>query len=641
MDTNINRMRELIEVLRRENDAYYLHDDPIVTDHEYDAQMDELAALEQKTGIILGGSPTQKVSGGVLEGLVKVAHPKPMLSADKTKSIDEVLAFVKKAPATGIPAYVSWKLDGLTLVATYKQGKLAQLVTRGDGMVGEDVTHNAQGITNLPLCIDTLEDTVVVRGECVIDWQDFGELNNRLGGSYSHPRNLAAGSVRLLSPEESRTRKLRFKAFELVTPQVDTKTEQWQKMELYGFSVVGHYPLGSDAERCIKSMSPDVYPSPVDGLIIEYNDLVFGRGLGATGHHERSKIALKWADETYKTKFRSVELQPTRTGLVSLTAVFDPVDMDGVTVSRATLHNLTYFETLKLGVGDEIEVYRANMVIPAIAKNNTESGSYVLPETCPCCGEKLEVVQPNKTKFLCCPNHDCPAKLVRQFVRFCSRGGMDIRGLSDSLLEKLIENCLVYDFADIYKLKNRKGEIAQLDGMGQKSAQKLLDAIEASRKTTLHQIIAAFGIPLVGKTAGKSIEAYFKTCDKFIHAMNDGFDFHALPDFGDAMCESLKNFWSKNAVRFMRVCNCVNIEAADEETGGALSGKTIVITGTLSVSRDEMAKLLESHGAKISGSVSKKTDYLLAGESAGSKLEKAKTLGVTIISEEDIRNLLK
>lgn len=642
MDPKIKRMRELIEILQRENDAYYLHDDPIVTDYEYDAQIDELAALEKETGVILGGSPTQKVSGGILDGLAKVTHPKPMLSADKTKDVEEVVRFIKKAPANGISAFVSWKLDGLTLVATYKNGDLVQLVTRGDGVVGEDVTNNARGIANLPLHIDTIEDTVVVRGECIIDRSDFEELNERLGGVYSHPRNLAAGSVRLLNPEESGHRKLRFKAFELVVPETNTKDMQWNLMTMYGFLCVHHVGVSMDTvQAIIKSMTPDVYPSPVDGLIIEYNDQVFGRGLGTTGHHERSKIALKWADETYKTKFRGVELQPTRTGLVSLTAMFDPVDMDGAVVSRATLHNYTYFKALQLGIGDELEVYRANMVIPAIAKNNTKSGSYTLPDACPCCGAKLETVRPNETEFLRCPNTECPAKLVRQFIHFCSRGGMDIRGLSESLLEKLIDNGFVHDFADIYKLEGHKDDIAKLDGMGEKSAQKLLDAIEVSRKTTLHQLIASFGIPLVGRTAGKAIEAYFGTYDKFIAALQTGFDFHKLPDFGDAMCESLQNFWAHNATRFCNVLSCVTIEAPKTASSRVLSGKTIVITGTLSVSRDEMAKLLEEHGAKISGSISKKTDYLLTGASAGSKLQKANSLGVSIIDETAIRKLIE
>lgn len=645
-DSKIIRMRELVELMQIESDAYYLRDDPIVTDHEYDAQFDELQHLEQETGVILGGSPTQKVGGGVLDGLKKVTHPKSMLSADKTKSIDEIISFIKKAPANGVLAHISWKLDGLTLVATYKNGDLAQLVTRGDGEVGEDVTHNAKGIRNLPLHIDTMEETVVVRGECTIDWSDFETLNDRLGGIYSHPRGLAAGSVRLLDANESRSRKLRFKTFELVTPITDTKERQWQLMDMYGFQNVYHLPITSEAvlRAAVDAMDPQTYPGPVDGLIIEYNDQVFGRSLGATGHHERSKIALKWADETHKTKFRGVRLQPTRTGLVSLTAEFDPVEIDGSTVARATLHNLTFFEGLKLGIGDEIEVYKANMIIPAIAGNNTKSNTYKLPDTCPCCGAKLEVVKPNETEFLRCPNDDCAAKHVRRFEHFCSRGRMDIRGLSGSQLEKLVDAGLVHDFTDIYKLADHKNEIAALDGMGERSAEKLLEAIEASRKTTLQQVIAAMGIPLVGRTAGKELA---KWChddpDTFLLTVSSFDALAKVPGFGEAMRTSLLDWWykPKNQEMFETLLAQLDIQIpVQANTSGKLSGKTVVITGTLSISRDEMATKLEAAGAKVSGSVSKKTDFVLAGENAGSKLAKAKALGIQVLSEADATAML-
>lgn len=638
----IARMRELIDQMRVESEAYYLHDDPIVTDHEYDHQFDELAQLERETGVILGGSPTQKVSGGVLSGLQKVSHLKPMLSADKTKRVDDLVDFAKKGPGS---VWVSYKLDGLTLVATYIEGKLHSLVTRGDGQVGEDVTHNATGIKGLPLTISQSE-MVVVRGECVIDNADFEELNASLGGVYSHARNLAAGSVRKLDPKDAYFRRLQFKAFELVAPEQDTKAAQWALMERCGFQSVTHRLAQTPGElpELIRQFDPTTYTSPVDGLIIEYDDQVFGRGLGATGHHERSKIAFKWQDTTHKTIFRGVRLQPTRTGLVSLTAEFDPVEIDGAMVSRATLHNLTFFESLRLGEGDELEVYKANMIIPAIARNNTRSGGYTLPDVCPCCGAKLERIQPNMTEFLSCPNEDCAAKQVRKFEHFCSRDRMDIRGLSGSLLEKLLSAGYVRTFGDLYNLSEYKEKIAQMDGMGEKSAQKLLDAIEASRQTTLHQLIAAMGIPLVGRSAGRAIESYTHgSTSTFVHLLDDGFDFQQIPDFGEAMAKSLLDWWHEHESEFLAVATEVTVKApaALPAGGGAFQGKTVVITGTLSCGRSEMAALLESNGAKVSSSVSSKTDYVLAGENAGSKLDKAKALGVSVISEAEARQMME
>lgn len=633
---NIKRMKELIRLLNAESDAYYLKDDPIVTDAQFDAQMDELTQLEQELGIILAGSPTQKVGGGILDGLEKVVHPKPMLSADKTKSIDDLVKFAGDQLVS-----VSWKLDGLTLVLTYEDGKLVQAATRGDGTVGEDVIHNAKTIGNLPLVIPTKE-RVVVRGECVISWKDFSAFNETLDEPYSHPRNLAAGSVRQLDSNEAAKRPIKFLAFKLVEPVVATKVEQWLELTRVGFEVP-HFAFAR-AEYIgglVKSQAfdPKTYENPVDGLIFEYNDIQYGMSLGATGHHERNIIALKWADEVYKTRFRGVRLQPTRTGLVSLTAEFDPVDIEGVKVARATLHNLTFFKNLKLGVGDEIEVYRANMVIPAIAQNNTKSGTYALPNTCPCCGTKLEITKPNETEFLRCPNPNCAAKQVRRFAHFCSRGCMDIRGLSESALEKLIEAGLLHELADIYKLGDHKEEIARLDGMGKQSAENLLKAIEDSRDTTLWRVVASMGIPLVGKAAGKAL-------DDWCHGDPDVFcrtvdtNLTAIPDFGEAMSRNLKAWWADHYAEFEAVLNEVRIVTPTAAAGGVLAGKTVVLTGALSISRDEMTAKLEAAGAKVSGSVSKKTDYVLAGENAGSKLDKAKALGVKVISEAEALDLL-
>lgn len=644
----VARMRELIAVMKKEADAYYLYDDPIVPDSVYDAQFDELVALEKETGIILGGSPTQKVGGGILEGLKEVVHPKPMLSADKTKSIDELVAFAKKSDRVS----VSWKEDGLTLVLTYRNGVLFQAVTRGDGEVGEDVTEAAKTIPSIPLKLPLanpdIDGNIVVRGECVISRNDFNEINKSLEVPYSHPRNLAAGSIRKLSVAEVSQRPLHFKAFELVTnDDFESKAATWNALWIFGFDTA-EYEMCTAEElpEVIKKFKPEEYPYPVDGLIVEYDDLAFGTSLGATGHHEKNKIALKWEDETYKTIFRGVRTQTTRTGTVSLTALFDPVKIDGSTVQKATLHNVTFFENLELGVGDEIEVFKSNKITPAIAKNNTRSNTFPTPDTCPCCGSKLIRFTPEKTTFLRCPNEECSARKVRQFVHFVSRSAMNIDGLSEATLEKLLAGGFIKDFSGIYwSIHNSMEEIAYgVEGMGVNSVGNLLNAIDKSRDTTLARLVTAFGIPLVGKAAGKTIDHFFGgDVEAFEQALDDpNFDFHQLKDFGDAMCASLAAWWSDNKESWRSVVSQVTVarKTAPAAAASPFAGKTVVITGTLSCSRDQMAATLEAAGAKVSGSVSAKTDFVLAGEKAGSKLDKAHRLGVTVLIEAEVNSML-
>lgn len=644
----VSRMRELIAVMKKEADAYYVYDDPIVPDSVYDAQFDELAALEKETGIILGGSPTQKVGGGILDGLKEVVHPKPMLSADKTKSVDALVAFAKKSNRVS----VSWKEDGLTLVLTYRNGELVQAVTRGDGEVGEDVTEGAKTIPSIPLKLPLanpgIDGDIVVRGECVISWADFNEINKGLEVPYSHPRNLAAGSIRKLSVAEVSQRPLHFKAFELVSSEgFESKAATWKAMQTFGFDTAEYEMCAAEElPEVIKKFDPEEYPYPVDGLIVEYDDLAFGASLGATGHHERSKIALKWEDETHKTIFRGVRAQTTRTGTVSLTAFFDPVKIEGSTVQRATLHNVTFFENLELGVGDEIEVYKANKIIPAIAENNTRSNTFPTPDTCPCCGTKLIRFTPEKTTFLKCPNESCSARKIRQFAHFVSRPAMDIEGLSEATLEKLLAGGFIKEFSDIYRsIHSNMEEIANsIEGMGVNSVGNLLNAIDKSRDTTLARLVTAFGIPLVGKSAGKAIDKFFGGDEAtFAAALDDPtFDFHQMNGFGDAICASLASWWAENRGEWLSVVAQVNVAhtAAAAAAEGPFVGKTVVLTGTLSCSRNEMAARLEAAGAKVTGSVSAKTDYVLAGENAGSKLSKAKDLGITVISESKAEEML-
>jgi len=450
------RMHQLIRQIRQADTAYYKHDAPIMSDLEYDRLMDDLVALEEHSGVILSNSPTQHVAGETLETLAEVRHTKPMLSAAKTKSIDHLIRF-----ASGRDVLLSWKMDGLTLVLRYENGHLKQAITRGrDGIIGEDVTHTVKTFLNVPLTIP-ISEAFEVRGEGVISWKNFDTINADLDDAYSHPRNLAAGSVRKLDASEAQKRMLEFWAFDLVSDSLESGSKHAQQKLLVccGFSVIPYLYLplscsARDIERAILSMQPTRFDYPVDGLIMEYDDLAYGRSLGATGHHENRLIALKWADELYETTFRSIELATTRTGMVSLTARFDPVNMDGATVGRAYLHNLDNFHALQLGSGDAIRVYRANMIIPQIADNLTKSGTYRLPTSCPCCGAALEVGETTGgTHQLFCRNRSCAARLVQKFVHFCDKSRMNIEGLSETTLEKLIGHGWIHTFADLYDLE--------------------------------------------------------------------------------------------------------------------------------------------------------------------------------------------
>lgn len=452
-NTNLERMRELIEQLTEADIAYYKNDAPIMTDLEYDRLTEELASLEHDTGLVLSGSPTQKVSGEILESLAEVRHTKPMLSAGKTKSIEDLIRF-----AAGRAVLLSWKVDGLTLVLRYEYGKLKQAITRGrEGLIGEDVTHTVRTFRNVPLSIPTKE-SFEVRGEGVISWESFHRINASLEEPYTHPRNLASGSTRKLDAGEASKRRLEFWAFELVSDHLEPESKLGQQTFLQdnGFSVVPYIYLDvlhseQMLRDTIKSMDPKKFAYPVDGLIMEYEEIRYGKSLGATGHHENRLIALKWEDELYDTHFRGVELATTRTGMVSITGLFDPVNIDGTLVGRAYLHNLDVFDEFQFGIGDKIRVYKANMIIPQIADNRTPSNTYALPMTCPCCDEPLTVKRTSGgTRQLYCVNPHCAAKLVQKFAHFCEKTRMNIEGLSATTLEKLIGHGWVHNFGDLY-----------------------------------------------------------------------------------------------------------------------------------------------------------------------------------------------
>lgn len=642
MEAKIARMKELLEIMKKEEQAYYLNDNPIVSDREWDVQFDELTALEQETGVIFASSPTQNVGGGVLDGLEKVVHSKPMLSAAKTKNTEDIDAFAKKGTCS---CMVSWKLDGLTLVIRYHNGKLDKVITRGDrGEVGEDVTHNRASIIGIPEYIPCARD-VEVRGECIISWENFNELSKSLPEPPAHPRNLAAGSVRMLSQKDSFTRELQFVAFELVQPEVSTVLESYEFLERQGFSVIPHILTPDPAKTISDGMfNPAAYVFPTDGLIVEYNDKVFGKSLGATGHHERCRIAYKWQDDTHRTHFLGVRIQPTRSGILSLTALFEPVMIHGSKVQKATLHNVDIFRRLHLGIGDELEVYKANMIIPAVAKNNTKSGTYELPDTCPCCGGKAVVEQRGETNYLVCTNPRCSAKRVRQFEHFCSRSYMEVSGLAGATLETLVDEGIIKSFADIYHLDRYKAQIVALDGFGERSYEKIQAGVETSRDATLAAFLAAFGTPLIGRHIGKLLEKEFGTLDALLKAVDDGFDFSSLDGMGPKKAANLVAWLTDPESRqeVLDVAKEVRFKAAPKTAAdNPFKDKTVVATGSLvHFSRDGINKKLEELGAKAGSSVSKKTDYVIAGPGAGSKLAKAQSLGVPVLTEQEFLDIL-
>ena len=649
--TNLERMKELVEILTKADIAYYRDECPIMSDREYDRLYDELASLEHDTKLILSGSPTQKVSGEIMEGLTEVIHSKPMLSADKTKSINDLVNF-----AAGKDVILSWKLDGLTLVLRYENGKMIQAITRGrEGLVGEDVTHTVKQFLNVPLSVPIYE-SFEVRGEGVISWKNFNEINSSLTEPYSHPRGLASGSTRKLDANEAKKRKLEFFAFELISNEIKhlDKEEQLIFLASKGFDVVPYKRIYGPAsfdmiQSEVKTFKPEKYSYPVDGLIMEYADLAYGKSLGATGHHENRLIALKWQDELYETKFLGVELATTRTGMVSITAILEPVTIEGTVVTRAYLHNVDIFNSFKFGIGDTVKVYKANMIIPQIAENATMSNTYKLPMICPCCGEPLNMkASSGGTMFLFCENQHCTARLVQKFAHFCEKTRMNIEGLSEITLEKFIGHGWIHHFGDLYDLKKHKDEIINTDGFGEKSYIRLHNAIEKSRKCTLDKFIAALGIPMVGRHAGRILNEYFKgDWTAFEKAIAEGFDFTNLSDFGEIMNKNIYTWYSDedeaklwrpllNKIEFIKENYTMNVN-----NNTVFSGKTIVATGKLeNYTRDEIQSKILSLGAKPASSVTKKTDYLIVGEKAGSKLQKALSLGIRTLTEDEFEDML-
>ena len=636
----INRIKKLVDVLHKASIAYYRDDNPVMTDKQYDDLYDELELLENETGVILAGSPTQKVQGEVVDFLPKVQHSKSMLSADKTKNLDDIKKFIGNKEVVQ-----SWKMDGLTVVVTFKKGKLVQAVTRGNGTVGEDVTHTFKHCINIPLQLSEPVD-ITFRGECVIPWDTFERINKSLADPYSHPRNLAAGTLRQLDSNIAIERQLEYYVFDVVEGSNSGSliADYWYASHL-GMPVVEHC-IVTELEGCYDTFDPKKYRLPVDGIIYRFNDTEYGRSLGSTQHHPLDMMALKWADDLYETTLTGIEWQTSRTGLINPVAVFSPVDLSGAITTRATLHNLSYIEDLEMGVGDTIQIYRANMVVPKVHDNLTRSNTWTYPKTCPTCGYPTEIHNDNGSKTLHCTNPACKAKLINRLVNFVSRKCMNIEGLSEETLTKFVEWGWIKNLFDVYNLTPHYTELTKVNGFGVRSVKKLQDAIKNSKNVELDHFIAALSIPGIGSAQAKELAKKFKTWDAFDEAGHGSYNFSTLDGFGEVANKNIHN-WFYTMYQEDRIPQLVrNLHFIDNntETNNSLAGMTFVITGSLNhfTNRDALKNELESCGAKVSGSISSKTNYLINNDinSTSSKNKKAIQLNIPIVNEEYIVGLL-
>ena len=655
---DILEMKRLITKIKEADKSYYVNDRSEITDREYDEMVEQLRTLEQKTGIVFSRSPTQKVGGGVKKELAKVEHTRPMLSAAKTKSFADVDNF-----AHGRDVVISWKLDGLTLVLRYRNGRFVQALTRGsEGIVGEDVTEAVKHMRNVPpkvRCTEPFE----VRGEGVISWADVAALD-RCGSDSTLPRNIASGAVRALVPEKGRLSHMDFVAFDLIRDHetLATKTEQLDLLVSEGFNVVQHVKVDGFSESsaikdAIDSFNPAVCVHPTDGVLVEYDDLAYGRSLGATSHHENRLLAYKWKDDLYQTTFRSVDLATTRTGVVSLTANFDPVNIDGCLVKRANLFNLGHFENLKLGEGDTISVYRANMIIPQIAENLTRSNTYRLPDTCPSCGEKL-ITRTTRSgiRELNCPNEGCIARNAQKIARFCDKSAMNIRGLSAVMLEKLMENGWVRNYADLYHLSEHKDDIEVAPGFGPVAYRNIIEAVEESRVTNLEHFLVAMSIPLMGPQAAKTLNIYYEgSWNRFEEDLKNGFDFTQIDGISGMLAMNLRKWYANEHEQklFRPVLDEVTLTRGYGQPAGharkasnanitGFAGSTVVFTGAITgMTRKQLAEVLTLMGATVTDSVSGNTDYLIVGANpGGKKLGAAMQHGTRIVPESEFIKML-
>ncbi len=644
------RMKELIGRLQEAAKAYYQENREIMSNLEYDRLYDELQKLEAETGVVLAGSPSLTVGYEAVDELPKEAHERPMLSLDKTKDKEALKNFIGSQKTL-----LSWKLDGLTIVLTYRGGELDKAVTRGNGVIGEVVTNNARVFVNLPLKVP-YQGELILRGEALITYSDFEEINRTIPEAearYKNPRNLCSGSVRQLDNRITAARKVRFYAFGLVKADgVDFKNSREKQMEWLkgqGFETVPyHMVTAKDVDREIAWFEQQIVHNdfPSDGLVALYDDIAYGDSLGSTSKFPRNSYAFKWADEIRQTRLLEIEWSPSRTGLINPIAVFEPVELEGTTVSRASVHNISILKELELGAGDEISVYKANMIIPQIAENITRSGFKDLPECCPACGEKTRIQKDREVEVLCCPNPDCPAKAIKSFTLFVSRDALNIDGLSEATLEKWIGRGFLHDFADIFELGRYRKEIVSMEGFGEKSFENLMESIEKARHTTLPRLIYGLGIPNVGAANAKLLCRRFGYDLQRIEMAKEE-ELCEIEGVGEVIAKAVTSYFSrpKNREILEHLKKHLLLEKPQEEAAQSLSGKTFVITGNVRhfENRSQLKAEIEKYGGKVTGSVSKKTDYLINNDktSSSAKNQKAQELGVAVISEEDFLEMLK
>ena len=648
MENSLQRMKELVEKLDQAAKTYYQEDREIMSNQEYDSLYDQLEQLEKETGTVLTNSPTVRVGYEAVNELPKEEHPSPMLSLDKTKDREVLRGFIGNHKCL-----LSWKLDGLTIVLTYENGELVKAVTRGNGIVGEVITNNARVFRNIPLRIP-YKGQLVLRGEAIITYSEFERINETIGDAdakYKNPRNLCSGSVRQLNNEITAKRNVRFYAFALVSAQdVDfsnSREQQFIWLKKQGFEVVEYKVVTSEnldeaMDYFSKAIVNNDFPS--DGLVVTYDDIAYGESLGSTAKFPRNSFAFKWADEMRETRLVDMEWSPSRTGLINPVAIFEPVELEGTTVSRASVHNISIVKELQLGIGDTIKVYKANMIIPQIAENLTRSGNLVIPDKCPVCGREARIRKENDVETLYCMNPDCVAKKIKSFSLFTSRDAMNIDGLSEATLEKFIAMGFIHNFGDIFEIGKYKDQIVEMEGFGQKSFDNLMVSLEKAKETTLAKVIYSLGITGIGLANAKVICKYFDDdIEKIRYAEEE--EISSIEGIGPVIAGSLADYF-KSAENNQKLDHLLShLHLVHEETSAeqVFAGKTFVITGSVEhfSNRSEAKEFIEARGGKVTGSVTKKTDYLINNDktSASSKNKKAQELGIPILSEEDFLEL--
>ena len=651
MSDKLQRIHELVKKLNEASRVYYQEASEIMSNYEYDGLYDELAALEKETGIVLASSPTVNVGYEILSELPKERHEKPMLSLDKTKDVQALKEWMGNQKAL-----LSWKLDGLTIVLTYRKGKLEKAVTRGNGEVGEVITNNAKVFRNIPLSI-AYQEELVLRGEAVITYSDFEKINAEIEDAeakYKNPRNLCSGSVRQLNNEITARRNVNFFAFSLVKAEGVDFENSHEKQMLWlkgqGFDIVEYEMVTADTlEESVKGFAAKIKSNdfPSDGLVVIYDDIAYGESLGRTAKFPRNAIAFKWADEIRETVLKEIEWSPSRTGLINPVAIFEPVELEGTTVSRASVHNISVMEGLELGLGDTIEVYKANMIIPQIAENKTRSGLVEIPKVCPTCGGATEVRQIADAKALYCTNPECEAKKIKSFTLFVSRDAMNMEGLSEATLEKFIARGFIHEFADLFKLERFADEIKEMEGFGEKSCKNLLASVEKARITTMPRLIYGLGIQNIGVANGKMLaKQYHYDMEELKKASAE--ELSAIDGIGEVIAKSIEAYFAeeKNQQMLKNLLAEITLEKPKENQNAQIfEGMNFVITGSVNhfANRNEVKAVIEARGGKVTGSVTGKTNYLINNDttSSSSKNKKAKELNIPIISEEMFLEMLE